>query len=320
VRLGPGIVEVEETRVFEPHQTVFIAAGTTFKMGRDASLLFFGPVAFQGTAKEPIKVKPSSKESWGGIALQGPVTAGSYLEHVQAEGGRAPGSPTMPYPAMVNIHDTKNIAVRNCRFSRDAGAEDVFHAAYVEGLTIEDTLVEDAASDAFDLEFVSGTLKRVQVHRAKDEGLDLMGSRLELVDGVLLGCGGNGISAGEETELRVRDTLVAGSKVGALAKNASEVELSDSLLYQNKTGIQVYRRDVRFQGDSRVSSDVLFVVDSQKAVKRDDLSRDSLDVGRIQRRLPRTGVLDHLAKDVLALDGWEGLPAWVETKMKGASR
>jgi hypothetical protein len=320
VRLGPGSVEIEETRVFGAHQTAFIAAGTIFKMGKDASLIFHGPVAFQGTAKEPIRVKSSSGEPWGGIALQGPATAGSYFDYVRAEGGTKPGSATIPYPAMVNIHDTGTIAVRNCRFSRDAGAEDVLHAAYVEGLSIEDTLVEDASSDAFDLEFVSGTLKRVRVHRAKDEGLDLMGSKVELVDGVLLGCGGNGISAGEETELRVRDTLVAGSKVGALAKNASVVELSDSLLYKNQTGIQVYRRDVRFQGDSKVSSDVLFVVDSKKTVKRDDLSRDSLDVGRIQRRLPRFGVLDHLAKDVLALDSWEGLPAWVEGNMKGAAQ
>jgi hypothetical protein len=274
-------------------------------------------VAFQGTPKEPIKIKPSSKEPWGGVALQGPATAGSYLDHVQASGGRAPGSSTVPYPAMVNIHDTKKIAVRNCRFSKDAGAEDVFHAAYVEDLTIEDTRVEDAASDAFDLEFVSGTLKRVRVHRAKDEGLDLMGSKLELVDSVLLGCTGNGISAGEETELRVRDTLVAGSKVGALAKNASMVELSDSLLYRNEVGIQVYRRDVRFQGDSKVSSDVLFVVESEKGVKRDDRSRDSLDLGRIQRRLPQAGVLDHLAKDVLALQSWEDLPGWLEGHLKG---
>ena len=317
VRLGPGTVEVEETRIFEAHQTVFIAAGTTFLMGKDASLIFFGPVAFQGTAREPIKVKSSSKEPWGGIALQGPATIGSYLKHVRAEGGRAPSSPTVPYPAMVNIHDTKDIAVRNCRFSKDNGAEDVFHAAYVKSLTIEDTLVEDAASDAFDLEFVSGMLKRVRVHRAKDEGLDLMGSKLELVDSVFLGCSGNGISAGEETDLRVRDTLVAGSKVGALAKNASVVELSDSLLYRNEVGIQVYRRDVRFQGDSKVSSDVLFVVDSEKGVKRDDSSRDSLDLGRIQRRLPQAGVLDHLAKDVLALQSWEELPAWMEGHLKG---
>ena len=315
VRLGPGSVEIEETRVFESHQTVFIAAGTTLKMGKDASLIFHGPVAFQGTAREPIKVK-SSREPWGGIALQGPATAGSYLDHLQASGGKAPGSPTVPYPAMVNIHNTKNIAVRNCRFSQDAGADDVFHAAYIEGLSVEDTLVEDAASDAFDLEFVSGQMKRVRVHRAGDEGLDLMGSKLELVDSVFLGCAGNGISAGEETDLRVRDTLVAGSKVGALAKNASVVELSDSLLYRNEIGIRVYRRDVRFQGDSKVSSDVLFVVDSEKGVKRDDRSRDSLDLGRIQRRLPQAGVLDHLAKDVLVLNSWEELPAWMDGRLK----
>ena len=320
VRLGPGSLEIEETRTFGAHQTVFIAAGTTFKMGKDASLIFLGPVAFQGQAQAPIVIKSLSKEPWGGVALQGPATAGSYLDHVQAFGGKVPRSDAVPYPAMVNIHDTKNIAVRNCRFSQDAGAEDVFHAVYVEGLTVEDTLVEDAASDAFDLEFVSGTLKRVRVRRAKDEGLDLMGSNLELVDSVFLGCKGNGISAGEETDLKVRDTLVAKSGVGTLAKNASAVQLSDSLFFKNKVGIQVYRRDVRFEGESKVSSDVLFVVKSEKDIKRDDRSQDSLDLGRIQRRLPQAGVLEHLAKDVLDLEHWGELSGWVKANLKGGGQ
>ena len=62
-----------------------------------------------------------------------------------------------------------------------------------------------------------------QRSRAGDEGLDLMASRIELSDSALLGCGGSGVSAGEETRVDIRDTLVAASKVGVLAKNASEV-------------------------------------------------------------------------------------------------
>jgi len=316
VRIGPGTVEIIKTRVFVPRQSVSIAAGTNLKMGKGASLVFHGPVAFQGTTREPIVVESHSKEPWGGIALQGPATAGSYLDNVRASGGTVPSSASVPYPAMVNIHDTRNITVKNCRFTEDNGAEDVFHAVYVEELNVEDTQVEDASSDAFDLEFVNGSLKRVQVRRAGDEGADLMGSNVELVDSVLLGCGGNGISAGEETDLRIRDTLVARAGVGVLAKNASAVQLSDSLLYDNRIGIQVYRRDVRFEGDSQVTSDVLFVVQSKKDIKRDDRSQDSLDLGRIQRRLPQAGVLDHLAKDVLALRHWDELPAWVEANSK----
>jgi hypothetical protein len=320
VRLGPGIVEIEETRVFGSNQTVFIAAGTSLRMGAGVSLVFLGPVAFQGTSREPIVIRPLSKEPWGGIAVQGPATAGSCLDYMDAAGGTTPRSDAVPYPGMVNIHDTRDIAVRNCRFSRDVGADDMVHAVYVGNLTVEDTQIEDAASDAFDLEFVSGTLKRVRVRRAKDEGVDLMGSKVELVDSVLLGCGGNGISAGEETDLRVRDTLVARSGVGVLAKNASSVQLSDGLLYKNKIGIQVYRRDVRFQGESKVASDVLFVVKSKRDIKRDDRSQDSLDLGRIQRRLPQAGVLEHLVKDVLALGSWDDLPAWVKQNLKGGER
>ena len=66
---------------------------------------------------------------------------------------------------------------------------------------------EDLAED---LEFVRAELTRVELARAGDDGLDLMGSRVTLRDSVVAGCRNNGISSGEETRLGVRSSLVAG--------------------------------------------------------------------------------------------------------------
>jgi hypothetical protein len=218
---------------------------------------------------------------------------------------------------MIDVHDTRDIVVSGCSFGGNHGEGDVLHAVYVEGLTIEDTRVEAAAYDAFDLEFVTGILRRVSVFGAGDEGVDLMGARVQLVDSLVVGAGGNGLSAGEETEVRVRDSLVARSAVGVLAKNASRVDLSDCLLHDNPTGVRVYQRTVRFGGASRVDADVLFVVGSDRAIRRDDRKRDVLETGRIQRRLPRAGALEHLARDVLGIEGFDRLDAWLDEHVGG---
>ncbi len=317
VRLGPGTLEVPTTLVFEEHYTVEVAPGTRFKMGKDASLIFLGRAIFKGSKTEPIVIGGTGGKPWGGIALQGPDTEGSSLTHVIARDGTAPRYRMIPYPGMINIHDTRDIAIAHCRFGGNTLSDDVVHTAYVKKLRIDHTEIADASGDAFDLEFTSSSLTNLSVKRAGDDGLDLMGAKTLISDSVFVDCSGNGISAGEESAVRILDTLVAGSKVGVLAKNASEVTLMASLLYQNKTGIRVYSKTNRYTGNSRIASDVIFIVGSKKEVKRDKASKGALALGRVQRRLPADGTLDHLAKNVLGLDGWEDLDRFIKIVMNG---
>jgi len=234
VELGPGRVELPATRVFGPEQTVRVAAGTRLVMGAGASLVFLGPVHVGGRRGAPVVIGPASDAPWGGIALQGRATAGSSLRHLVATGGSRPRYGPVIYPAMIDIHDTRDITVSGCRFGANRDDGDVLHAVYVDRLVIEDTRVESAAADALDLEFVTGSLGRVSIFGAGDEGVDLMGARIEMVDSLVVGAGDNAISAGEETALRMHDSLLARSRVGVLAKNASRLELPESpdpLLY-----------------------------------------------------------------------------------------
>jgi hypothetical protein len=313
VTLGPGDLPVERTRVFPENQSVTVQPGTRFMMGPAASLVFRGQVRFLGTRQQPIVIQSASEKRWGGVAVQGPSTAGSSLSYLEATGGTKPEGLDIPYPGMINLHDTADVTVRHCRFGDNRSSDDALHAAYVDDLTIEDTEVRDVHSDAVDLEFVRAKLSRVTLASAGDDGLDLMGSRVKLRDSAIVSCRNNGISCGEETRLRARSSLVAGCRVAVLAKNASTADLAGSLLYGNRTGVEVYSRTVRFAGDSQVNADVLFAVESKRAVKRKDRKSDSLDQGRVQTRLPRGGVLDHLMQDVLGLSSWKQLPGLVKS-------
>src|SRR5690606_37466412 len=99
---------------------------------------------------------------------------------------------------------------------------------------------------------------------------------------VILGALGNGISAGEESVVKVQNTLVAHNTSGVLAKNAAKVALLGSVLFENEIAVRSYQRTVRYAGTSEVTADVLFVAGSRKkAVQRDDRESDRLDRGRV---------------------------------------
>ena len=106
------------------------------------------------------------------------------------------------------------------------------HAAYVEQLEITDSTITDASNDAWDLEFVKGTLRRTGVANAGDDGIDLMGSEVDVFDSTLVGVKQNGVSAGEQTRVKVRHSVISDTKVGVLAKNASNVDLLGTLLFR----------------------------------------------------------------------------------------
>jgi hypothetical protein len=315
ITLGPGVVDVPTTRVFGAHQTVTVLRGSQLRLGPGASLIFLGRVEFSGTRGAPIElVRAEQAEAWGGLALQGKGAAHSSLSFVKVSGGSRASFRATEYPGMVNVHDTSDVRIGHASFFDNAGEGDVFHTAYVDGLVIEDSRITDATADGFDFEFSTADLRRVDVTRVGDDGIDSMGSKLFIASSTVIDCGGNGLSVGEESDVTVRNSLVARTSVGVLAKNASNVSLSGSVLYDNERGVRVYKRTVRYAGDSSIGANVLFIVgSSKKAVDRDDKKHDVLDLGRVQLSLPQPGVLDHVRDDVLALPDWRKLAQWVET-------
>ena len=244
VQLGPGVVPVPRTRIFAGHQKVLIAAGTRLAMGPDASLIFQGPVTAIGTMEEPIVMDAAhSGQSFGGIAVQGPGTAGSQFKHWRIEGGSKVGDQGIDYPGLVNIHDTRDIAIEATTLTRTSDAEDVLRATYVKNIRLHEITIDLAPIDGVDLEFADGEIRGLQIVGAGDDCLDLMGVDLLIVDTVLSGCANNALSVGEESQVSAQSLFIGASQTGVLTKNNSRARITRSLIYQTATALKTKRRD-----------------------------------------------------------------------------
>jgi hypothetical protein len=314
IRLGPGTVEIAETRVFDRHEPVEIAAGTTLLMGADASLVFLGPVVARGRRDAPIRFQSRSGR-WGGIALQGHGTAGSRLSHVIVEHGTLPSYGIVHYPGMINLQDTEGIEISNALIRDNSKSDDALHAAYVRDLTIRETTVEDVASDAIDLEFTTGLLDDIVVRRAGDDAVDLMTSEVTVQNGRFVRFGDNAISAGEWTDATVKNCLAAAGAQGVLVKNASSVSLSDVLLYRNDVGVQLEPVSQWYTGKSHVRAEVLHAVQCQEQVAA--RGRKLKKLGRIESQVSE-GELEGLRRR-LGIGAWNELDAAV-TRLGRAER
>lgn len=311
ISLGPGAVAIEGTRVFAASQRVKVAPGTRLSMGPNASLIFYGPVDFAGTAAAPILIRAAGSRRWGGIAIQGPASAGSRLSHVDIAGGTMPQLTGFHYSGMVNLHDTRDLSVSNSRFADNQGSDDLIHTVYVQNLQARDNRIDSAFSDAWDIEFSQARIEGLKVVGSGDDGIDLMGTELELAHSVLLDCRGNGISAGEESRVRVKDSLIADSRVGALAKNASRVSFSQSLLYRNRIGLRLEQKALYYTAASSMDGDGLAIAAAQTPI--------SLDQAAEHAKSPQPAFTsDYQAQPALnplrqklGITGWPALDAWI---------
>ncbi|PKP67993.1 MAG: hypothetical protein CVT83_07255, partial [Alphaproteobacteria bacterium HGW-Alphaproteobacteria-5] len=251
VVFGPGEVRIDADRIFLPGQPVTVRPGTRFLLGPGVSLLFFDRLSALGTAGQPIRFERAGPTAWGGLTLQGPGTRGSTFSHVTITGGSKPADRLTELPGMINLHDTAEIELSDCQISLNTGSDNALHAAYVENLKIVRLRAHDCPSDALDLEFVTGEVLDSAILRTGDECIDLMGSRLRVDRVHLLGCGGNAVSAGERSDVRITSAVIVGGDTGLLAKNNSDVTCSSSVIYRTGTGVRVEKKQERYSGASR---------------------------------------------------------------------
>jgi hypothetical protein len=262
VVFGPGEVRVDTERVFWPGQPVTIRPGTRFLLAPGASMIFFDRLTAVGTAAQPIRFERAGDAAWGGLTLQGPGTRGSTFSHVTITGGSKPADRLTELPGMINVHDTAEIEFSDCLIGHNTGSDNALHAAYVEHLKIVRLRAEHCPADALDLEFVQGEVLDSTIFRTGDECLDLMGTRLRVDRVQLLGCGGNALSAGERSDVRISAAVIVGGDTGLLAKNNSDITCSSSIIYRTVAGVRVEKKQERYSGASRIIGDELYVLRS----------------------------------------------------------
>lgn len=313
IQLGPGVVRVDATRVFAANESVHIAAGTEFRMADGASLVFLGPLKAIGSSEAPIRFLPQGQR-WGGVALQGPGTRGSRLQHVELRQGTLPHWSLNRFTGLLDIRDTADISIGQLAIADNSISDDALHVADVRELSVKGIEIRRAQADGIDLEFVTGTLSGVTVTDSGDDAIDLMESAVQIDAARLIRFAGNGVSAGEETNARLDRVFIAQGGRGILIKNASRVELGDVLVYRAAVGLRVESRSQWYRGRSQLAGDAPWLVRCGQAV--DYVGSPSHEPLEVIKELTAAALPD-LRRDLLGLATWSDLDPFLNATGRG---
>lgn len=228
-----------------------IEAGTVVALAPDASLVLRQRLIARGRAAAPIRFEPAGKRPWGVVALQGPGTSGSVLQHCEFREGSGYKTPLFEYSAMLSIHDAQGVVLDHCRLRDSRVVDDMVHAVYSD-LRVTDCEFVGAFADAVDLDISRAEFWRCLFQRSGNDGLDLMTSTVAVYDSTFRACGDKGISVGEGSRARAERCKMLGCVFGVQAKDDSEATLVQVEMVGNQCAVDAYKKNWRYGGGGRV--------------------------------------------------------------------
>jgi hypothetical protein len=274
----PGAAELAGTVALEGTVSVpravplVLRPGLDLTLGPRANVVAYGGLTALGTEQAPIRIHGNGAEAWGIFGVVRPPRE-VRLAHVEIRDGNQ---------GQVNgILFTGGFAVHN----GDLWAEHVrvLDMQSEDGVNVKNgriwmrhCVIANGASDAMDLDFVSGEVRdSLFLHNAGD-GLDLSGATVVVAGNRFEGMGDKGISVGEDSHPVIVNNLLRGNVIGISTKDLSHPRVAWTTFVGNETAIEAKRKKAMFGGASGEFVNVVF------SGNRVLLAEDHFSKGQVQ--------------------------------------
>jgi hypothetical protein len=247
VTLGPGKVELIESKTFNPGQPVIIKPGTEVLLGEKVQVLIQGPLIVEGTAENPVSIKSiNPNQPFGVLALLGKKTKGSKINFLNMEGGSIGDYYNLKFSGMLSVHDCPDIEIRNSVFGKNYTGDDAVHIINSKAI-ITNSIFKDSKFDALDLDLVEGKFINNQFINPGNDGLDLSMGNTIIEQNRFIGCKDKCISVGEGAKTNIINSYFQNCNNAIAVKDKSYATLKDSIIDSCNIGWNSYRKKWRWE-------------------------------------------------------------------------
>jgi len=255
----PQNVTIDKNTIIK--SPVVIKAGSVIRMRSGVSLIFRDQVTINGTPKSKVRIIGENEDDiWGTVALVGPGTSGSRISNLSISGGSGATVDNIRFVGMLSLHNVNGVNFDFLELSENNYFDDMMHIIYSNNIQLSEPHFTGAISDALDID-VSQNIRIVNgiIENSGNDAIDLMSSKAILADMNLSGSGDKGISVGEASSILVLDSIINDNKVGVEVKDNSVSFIGYSNFYNNKKPVNAYAKNWRYGSGGNVHIDkVLF--------------------------------------------------------------
>ena len=215
--------------------------GTVIDIVEGGKIISYASFDMIGNKNKPIKVISSDGKGQGILVLG--AQEQSLLRHVSFDGLTHPKHGDWSVTGAVTFYESpvrlSHVTVSNNR------CEDALNIVRTKFTMIKCT-ISNTQSDAFDGDFVVGTISDSRFENLGNDAIDVSGSDLTIKNVVVSYAGDKGLSAGEDSKMTVSDVEISNSEIGVAGKDLSIVDIKRITIKDTKLGFTAFKKKPEF--------------------------------------------------------------------------
>ncbi|WP_109098924.1 hypothetical protein [Aquimarina sp. AU58] len=230
---------------------VIVEKGFSLDLKDEASLVSFSPIFCKGTKESPINFF-SSDATGCGIFVSN-AKEKSILTYCNFNNLSNPKSSEWSLSGSVNFNES-DVNVSNSVFENNR-SEDGLNIIRSE-FHIDSSIFRNTMSDAFDGDFVKGSIVNSKFVNLGNDGIDVSGSNLKISNIDILEPSDKAISIGEDSKLSGEKVRITGGEIGVVSKDLSHIVLNDVTISNTRLAFSCFQKKSEFGPGSIAVSDI----------------------------------------------------------------
>jgi hypothetical protein len=239
ISIKPGTYQIQRSIKLAKSQTLNLSAGTVLNFSPGARMIVQGSLNVRGTSDHPVIFQAEDKNlGWRGLVVHQEDEGQSTLQHTFFFG-------TAPDPGdrwqltggvtfiggFVDLEDVKFVGAKT---------EDALNIVRAK-FKIDNVRFSHTVSDALDVDFGSGELKKCSFSQIGGDAIDVSGTSASLDDLIIEGVRDKAISVGEKSLLTAKNIQIIEAGTGVACKDGSSCFIRDgAFLHIKHTPLMAY--------------------------------------------------------------------------------
>ena len=234
-----------DTNLILRQRCLVIESGTTIELENNSSIIAHEcEVLFEGNRTDSIKLIGRGNNS---LLFR---NSNVKMSFIKCENFSNYSDSSIRLPSAVTFYNS-SAELQDCFFNKSLSGDD-FINFYNTDFTVRNCTIANSKSDAIDSDFSRGLISGSLLVNIGNDGLDFSGSDVEIAACSFDLVGDKAISAGESTEVSIRDCHIENSELGIVVKDGSNVRVEGVEFSTTKINYAVFFKKNFYEAPSLV--------------------------------------------------------------------
>jgi hypothetical protein len=259
VSVVPGKHTLDKPLNLAEGYSLGIGPATTIQLTNKAFILVNkGRFIASGTEASPVVIESPDGTGAGVVVLN--ADGPSSLSYVTFDNLKNPDAKGWDVTGCVTFYESP-VSIENTQFV-NCGAEDSLHIVRTR-FSMKGVTFKGAFSDAFDGDFVQGSITTSAFLGSGNDAIDISGSKVTITNVSIANAGDKGLSAGERSFAEMTGVKITNSKIGVASKDNSSVTIDDLAIAGGDIGLSVFQKKPEF-GPGRIVAKKVVISDNKQ--------------------------------------------------------